>query len=62
MAEIINLNQFRKARDKAEKAVRAAENRVVFGRPKKAKTLAEKKAAIESDRLEGHRLKNPDDA
>ncbi|MCE4224307.1 DUF4169 family protein [Methylobacterium sp. C25] len=61
MAEIINLNQFRKARDKAEKQARAAENRVVFGRPKKAKTLAEKKAVIESERLEGHRLKKPDE-
>ncbi|GJE57509.1 MULTISPECIES: DUF4169 family protein [Methylobacterium] len=61
MAEIINLNQFRKARDKADKQARAAENRVVFGRPKKVKTLAEKKAAIESDRLEGHRLKSPDE-
>ncbi|GEP08373.1 DUF4169 family protein [Methylobacterium gnaphalii] len=61
MAEIINLNQFRKARDKAEKQARAAENRIVFGRSKKAKTLAEKEAAIESERLEGHRLKKPDE-
>ncbi|MGU3537231.1 DUF4169 family protein [Methylobacterium sp. A54F] len=56
MAEIINLRQFRKARERAEKEARAGENRVVFGRPKRAKTLAETRKALERDRHEGHRL------
>ena len=59
MADIINLRQFRKAREKAAKDARATENRIVFGRPKKTKTLAEKRAAIDADRLDGHRLKDP---
>ena len=61
MAEIINLRQVRKAREKAEREARAAENRVLFGRPKKAKTLAETRKAIEASRHEGHRLSDPDE-
>jgi len=34
MAEIINLNKARKARAKADKAIRAQENRAAFGRSK----------------------------
>lgn len=59
MGEVINLRLVRKARDKAEKAARAAENRIVFGRPKAAKTLAEKRKAIEAARIDGHRLDEP---
>lgn len=40
MAEIINLNRARKARDKAEGKARAAENRVVHGRTKAEKIAA----------------------
>lgn len=60
MAEIINLRQVRKDREKAAKQAKAAENRVLFGRPKKAKTLAETRKAIEQARHEGHRLAEPD--
>ena len=60
MAEIINLRQVRKDREKAAKQAKAAENRVLFGRPKKAKTLAETRKAIEQARHEGHRLADPD--
>ncbi len=60
MAEIINLRQVRKAREKAEREAKAAENRVLFGRPKKAETLAENRKAIEVARHEGHRLNEPD--
>ncbi len=56
MGEIINLRQVRKAREKAEKEAKAAENRVAFGRPKKQKTLQEKRKALEETRHEGHRL------
>ena len=60
MAEIINLRQVRKDREKAAKQAKAAENRVLFGRPKKAKTLAETRKAIEQARHEGHRLTDAD--
>ena len=60
MAEIINLRQVRKAREKAAKAEQAAQNRVLFGRPKAAKTLAESRKAIEEARHEGHRLGDPE--
>ena len=52
------LNQ--QAREKAEKDARTAENRVVFGRPKKAKTLQEKRKRLEESRHEGHRLERDD--
>jgi hypothetical protein len=44
MAEIINLNKARKARARAEKPIRAQENRVRFGRTRseKAADAAEK--------------------
>ncbi|MEH3118971.1 MAG: DUF4169 family protein [Methylorubrum populi] len=60
MAEIINLRQVRKDREKAAKQVKAAENRILFGRPKKARTLAETRKAREQSRHEGHRLNDPD--
>lgn len=60
MGEIINLRQVRKARDKAEKDAKAAENRVQFGRPKKQKTLQEKRKSLEETRHEGHRLERDD--
>lgn len=39
MAEILNLNQARKARAKTDAKARAAENRARFGRTKADKTL-----------------------
>lgn len=47
MAEIVNLNRARKARDKAQKAQAAQANRARFGRGKAEKTLsaAEREAA-----------------
>jgi hypothetical protein len=60
MAEIINLRQVRKARERAAKDETATESRIAFGRPKKAKTLAETRKSLESARHEGHRLKGDD--
>ena len=37
-ADIVNLNRFRKARDRADKEKRANENRAKFGRTKSEKT------------------------
>jgi hypothetical protein len=57
---VINLNQARKARDKAQRTAQAAENRVVHGRTKgdKAKTqsLADKlKQALDAARRDPDR-------
>lgn len=60
MAEIINLRQVRKARAKAGEAAKAETNRIAFGRPKKARTLQEKRKALEESRHEGHRLTGDD--
>ncbi len=60
MAEIINLRDARKAKARTEKEAKAESNRIAFGRPKKAKTLAEAKKAIEVSRHEGHKLVGPD--
>lgn len=56
MAEIINLRAARKARERGIREVKAEDNRIRFGRPKKARTLAEAKTAIEVSRHEGHKL------
>ncbi|MBX9932456.1 MAG: DUF4169 family protein [Methylobacterium sp.] len=61
MAEIINLRAARKAKARGEKEAKAEENRILFGRPKKAKTLAERKKAIEVSRHEGHKLVGRDE-
>ena len=60
MAEIINLRQARKARLRVEKDAKAEDNRIAFGRPKKARTLQERKTVIEVARHEGHKLVGPD--
>lgn len=60
MAEIVNLNKFRKARQRAEARRIAAENRAKFGRTKaqKKKDVDEAKAAEE--RLDQHRIEDPE--
>ncbi|MET0309720.1 MAG: DUF4169 family protein [Sphingomonas sp.] len=50
MAEIINLNKARKVRARADKSVRAQENRVRFGRTK-AEKAADRAEAAKIDRL-----------
>lgn len=56
MAEIINLRRARKTRARADEAAKADGNRIAFGRPRKAKTLQQKRESLEADRHEGHRL------
>ena len=60
MGEIVNLRQFRKAREKVQKAAKAAENRTLFGRPKASKALVETRKAVEVARLDAHRLDDPE--
>ena len=53
MADVINLNRARKARDRAEGKARAAENRVSHGRTKAEKTAARIEAERVSRLLDG---------
>ncbi|MBN4097550.1 MULTISPECIES: DUF4169 family protein [Methylobacterium] len=64
MAEIINLRQVRKAKARAEADTKAEANRIAFGQPKKARTLQQRRKALETERHEGHRLERgePDPA
>ncbi len=52
MAEPINLNQARKAREKAAKATKATENRARFGRTPLQKALDAAEADIRSRKLD----------
>ncbi|WP_267358051.1 MULTISPECIES: DUF4169 family protein [unclassified Methylobacterium] len=56
MAEIINLRQVRKVKARAADDAKAESNRIAFGQPKKAKTLQQRRKALETERHEGHRL------
>jgi hypothetical protein len=53
-AEIINLRQVRKQRERDAKEGRSAENRARFGRTKGERALDEKTSEREERRLEGH--------
>ena len=58
MAEIINLRQARKAKTRAEKDARAAENRAKFGRAKAERSVGDAEKILAERRLEGHRLRD----
>ena len=55
MATVVNLNQFRKSKERAEKETDAARNRAAFGRPKSEKTLTKAKQKLQAKRLEDHK-------
>jgi hypothetical protein len=52
MAEPINLNKVRKAREKAEKKVKAGENRARFGRTPLQKALDAAEAELRAKKLD----------
>lgn len=56
MAEIINLNRARKARDKAASKRQAETNRLTFGRSKLERETTQKQADRDKAHLDGHRL------
>lgn len=63
-AEIVNLNKFRKAREKLEKERRAEENRVRFGRSRSDKNVDNVEERIRQRQLDGalrERGDKPDD-
>jgi hypothetical protein len=59
MAEIVNLNRFRKSRKRAEAAERATTNRAQFGRTKAERKKAESDRRRAADELDRKRL-DPD--
>lgn len=58
-AEIINLRQVRKQRERDAKAAEAAENRVRFGRTKVERQIEERSKAHSERALDGHRRETP---
>lgn len=58
MAEIINLNQVRKARARIETRATAATKRVAHGRTKAEKTQAERTRKREKQALDGQKLED----
>ena len=63
-AEIINLRQARKAKARAEKEKRAAENRASFGRTKSQRDVEGKTKKLHEDRLDQQKIEGsepPDD-
>lgn len=59
-AEIINLRQFRKNRERAEREAAAAENRARFGRTRVEREQEEAADAHGERHLAGHRLGDGD--
>ncbi|MBS0565418.1 MAG: DUF4169 family protein [Proteobacteria bacterium] len=55
MAEIVNLRQAKKARERAEKRAQGDENAARFGRTKALKALEKARADKERDALDQHR-------
>ena len=58
MAEIINLNRARKARDKAASKREAQSNRIAFGRTKQEREAAAVTDLRAKTHLDGHRLED----
>ena len=60
MAEIVNLNKFRKAKQRAEAKAKAAENRAKSGRTKAQKKQDRDETKAAEEKLEGHKLDEPE--
>lgn len=58
MAEIVNLNRWRKAKAKEEKVRQADANRVAFGRTKAEKDAARKQAEQQVKDLDGKKVED----
>ncbi len=61
MAKVTNLNQFRKAKARADKTRQAEENRARFGRTKADKQLSTSRKNKEHSHLDGHKLDKDDE-
>jgi hypothetical protein len=60
MGEIVNLNRFRKDKDRAEKAAKASENRVTHGRRKSDRDIEKAREDKAGKTLDQHRLDKDD--
>ena len=56
MAELINLNRFRKEKARAEKRAKADENAAKFGQTRAERDLQKARAEKSAHALDGHRL------
>lgn len=61
MADVVNLNQFRKAKARADKTKLAQDNRVKFGRTKADKAKDAKDRRQKSDTLDGKEITDKSD-
>ncbi|MEM1199887.1 MAG: DUF4169 family protein [Pseudomonadota bacterium] len=61
MGDVINLKQFRKAKERAAKKKQAEENRSKHGTPKAERSLKKAREDKEDAKLAGHRLTGEDD-
>lgn len=61
MGDVVNLNQFRKRRERAEKDSRAAQNRSQFGRSKSERNRRDTEKDAERRGLDGKRIEPPQD-
>ncbi|WP_127753090.1 MULTISPECIES: DUF4169 family protein [unclassified Devosia] len=58
MAEIVNLRTARKRKAREDEAVKAEQNRILFGRTKAEKNQSKAEAELAARRLEGHKLED----
>ncbi|CAO3429627.1 DUF4169 family protein [Azospirillum doebereinerae] len=59
MGDVVNLNRFRKTRERAERAKEADANRVRFGRTKAEKLRDRQEAERGTQDLDGKKLDDP---
>jgi Domain of unknown function (DUF4169) len=55
---VVNLNKFKKQKARAEKEIRAQNNRVKFGTPKHLKSKVKAENLLEQKRLESKKLES----
>jgi len=61
MAEIVNLNRARKAKERAEKEKTAETNRVLHGTPKALRNLQKARKDKADQGLSGHKMEKGED-
>ncbi len=59
MGDVVNLNRFRKTRERAERAKEAEVNRIRFGRSKAEKTSERLESERRTQILDGNKLDDP---
>ena len=62
MTEVVNLNRARKQAKRKQDDLRAEQNRLLHGRTKAEKKLSQAQSDAARRRLDGHHIKQGDDA